>query len=529
MLDALNPFANWLLTYLLHSTALLGAAWLAARRLGDHPALEEKLWKGAFLVALGTATLAVCLPSPRWTVAPAPISLSAPVALSVGGGTVLPETVATSTVATSTVATSAAAPAMPWTVRLLAFAWIPAAGLTLLGLAMSVLALRRRLANRRVLEDGTARRLLDGLLDDAPGVDRRAVRLSASDRLAVPIAFGILRPEICLPTRAVDGLGRAELRAVLGHELAHLTRRDPLWRLLTRLAAGALLQPLHLLAARRLERLAEVLADDWAVDRTLGGATLARSLAEVAGWTLDRRRPALAVGMTDGANLEQRVRRLLDRDVDRRPAPRATFAVLVGVLLLGGLAAPRFDAAPLPQDSAPPEEVEVENIDPAWDTAAEQEWDEAEQEWDDEARRRDRDMAVEARERAHEQRERARAERERTREGRERARAEMERTREDRGRLREVLEAEREALHRVREEEHRLQSDELRAQEEALRTQAEELRTQAEELRSQADELREQALRRQEELQRRREQETELERERARQEAARREGEGEDS
>ncbi len=53
---------SWLLTYALHSTLLLGLAWLLTRRLVESPARREQLWKAALVGGLVTATLQTALP-----------------------------------------------------------------------------------------------------------------------------------------------------------------------------------------------------------------------------------------------------------------------------------------------------------------------------------------------------------------------------------------------------------------------------------------------------------------------------------
>src|SRR5947208_6806276 len=47
----------WLLTYLIHSTVLLGAAWLVTRRRRLEPAASDLLWKVALLASLVTGTI----------------------------------------------------------------------------------------------------------------------------------------------------------------------------------------------------------------------------------------------------------------------------------------------------------------------------------------------------------------------------------------------------------------------------------------------------------------------------------------
>src|SRR2546426_11572527 len=47
----------WLLTYLIHSTVLLGIAWLVTRRRRLEPAASDLLWKVALLASLVTGTI----------------------------------------------------------------------------------------------------------------------------------------------------------------------------------------------------------------------------------------------------------------------------------------------------------------------------------------------------------------------------------------------------------------------------------------------------------------------------------------
>src|SRR5512145_1994351 len=47
----------WLLTYLIHSTVLLGLAWLVTRQFRLEPAASDLLWKVALLASLVTGTI----------------------------------------------------------------------------------------------------------------------------------------------------------------------------------------------------------------------------------------------------------------------------------------------------------------------------------------------------------------------------------------------------------------------------------------------------------------------------------------
>ena len=48
----------WGLTYLVHSTLLIGAVWLIARRLADRPLALDRLWKLALVGGVVTASIA---------------------------------------------------------------------------------------------------------------------------------------------------------------------------------------------------------------------------------------------------------------------------------------------------------------------------------------------------------------------------------------------------------------------------------------------------------------------------------------
>src|SRR5437762_4296974 len=72
----------WLLTYLIHSTVLLGVAWLVTRPRRLEPAARELLWKVALVAGLVTGTiqsrLALSTPA-AVTLPPATLPQAAPV------------------------------------------------------------------------------------------------------------------------------------------------------------------------------------------------------------------------------------------------------------------------------------------------------------------------------------------------------------------------------------------------------------------------------------------------------------------
>lgn len=194
-------------------------------------------------------------------------------------------------------------------------------GLGVLGLLGWVLVARRRLV-RAVGEARPARARVAALAPDS--------RVLEHPQLG-PLAFGLGRGVIVLPSDVIDTLSDEELACVLAHERAHLERRDP-WLALGVSLVVALVWPLLpvWLAAARIRQLIELAADERA---------LARNRVRTYGQTLiklaDRVTPrlSLAAGLHLGSfsRLHGRVAALRHRS--RLPAP-VQLACVTGVAAL---------------------------------------------------------------------------------------------------------------------------------------------------------------------------------------------------
>ena len=353
----------WMLTYLLHSTLLLGLAWLVSKPLSRWSvAAEETVWKLALVGALCTASLQLAAGwqplAGQWKLAD--LGGVAAVAAQTENVPARAETIPSLTMTshavrakndlpvTPGVELTAAAPVrtLPSAAALILGVWALGALVLLAAFGRSFLRLGQRLRGRPRIVGGTIHAQLRELAAEA-GLDG-AVRLSCSSRVPVPVALGIRRPEICVPPRALAGLTDEQQEGMLAHELAHLARRDPFWLVLRQVIACALFfQPLNWVARRRLREISEMLSDEWAVARTGRPLSLAGCLAEVAGWSVGT--PALPVpGMADRpSSLGRRIRRLLDETRSpENPARRAWLAAAMGVLVIAvAAAAPAVSAA----------------------------------------------------------------------------------------------------------------------------------------------------------------------------------------
>ena len=359
----------WLLTYAVHSTLLIGAVWLLVRRgvLRSHH-LQDTFWKAALIGGLLTATAQTALGiRPLGTVAIQPAASpasAAPSPAAAGTPTAMPmpeRALRQRPTAAAVLTSPTAAPPFPIGQAML-WLWVGLAVLCLLQLLIARMRLSWRIGPREPLT-GSPLDVHVAALCRAAGI-RRPIRLTAAAGLASPIALG--RSEICVPRAVLTDLDPAQQRSVLAHELAHLTRFDPLWLTAACVIERAFFfQPLNRIARRGMQEAAEYLCDDWAVVRTGSGLTMARSLVKVAEWMQTTALPLPLSGMAETpSQLVARVKRLVDdRETGQRrrrwqvPAAFAvvgiTAVMVPGVRPIAPAAAPP-PAAPAAQDTTRP-------------------------------------------------------------------------------------------------------------------------------------------------------------------------------
>lgn len=141
------------------------------------------------------------------------------------------------------------------------------------------------------------------------GID--AVDVHATDDLRTPATVGIRFPVVLVP-RTLLSADVTTLRAVLGHELAHVRRRDAAWSLVLEAVRLPLcFHPLSALMARRLAAAREEACDELVAGPLVPRRAYVRALVDVAR-SLGRARPPLLVaGVFSHHSLEDRVMRLL--------------------------------------------------------------------------------------------------------------------------------------------------------------------------------------------------------------------------
>ena len=360
--DALASIAGLGLTFLIHATVLLLAVW-AIERLGwlREPAWAEWAWRvalfGAF-VSVAVEALPRAAPqtsamqrqeaiadvqAPEAFVQTASLDRSAVPGPANAGVPQAPPAPRASTEAAS------AQGAAPFAVR--APDALIVALLLLWALGSAILSLRVLRQSRGVLHL-RARLLRDGETPSAALRDMlqdlaREMRVREPVMRILPgLAGPLVLPGAILLPRWTEALDPRQRRAMLAHELAHLYRRDPLWRPLQRLACVPLFfHPLACTAVRRLEALAETLCDRSAAERSGGGRPLGECLAECLARSAASKTPrsagwALAMAEHD-AGIVSRVKDLLENPQMKMSSIPARWRwTAAGVALLALLALP---------------------------------------------------------------------------------------------------------------------------------------------------------------------------------------------
>ncbi len=232
--------------------------------------------------------------------------------------------------------------------------WAVGFVIVLARLALGTLRMRRITRDAECLTDyhwSALTNRLRGQLDL-----REHISLYASEEIAMPVTWGVLRPVIVMPADANDWSGEWR-RIVLLHELAHIKRRDCLTQMLANWACALYwFNPLVWFAAQRLRVERELACDDCVLEVGTRASDYASYLVEIAK-SFDAVEPAtpVTVGMAC-SQLESRVRAILDPALKRGNLSRSRKAALALALAcaLLPLASLQATSQAIPKPPAPP-------------------------------------------------------------------------------------------------------------------------------------------------------------------------------
>lgn len=137
------------------------------------------------------------------------------------------------------------------------------------------------------------------------------VRVTRSSEARVPHTLGSRRPMIVLPEAFCTGANEAALLSVIGHEMAHVARRDFLSNLVCELVALPIsFNPLTFLIKKEIDRARELACDELVTTHVLAPRVYARSLLWAADVTSEHSSQAFMLSMFDAQILEERIMRL---------------------------------------------------------------------------------------------------------------------------------------------------------------------------------------------------------------------------
>src|SRR5256714_9215439 len=317
----------WLISYFAHSTLLIAATWVATRKIPSRfDRLSEVVWRLAFVLPVATALAQPFLGIPAGEVGSAGLEYAPPAM------------------------TVTAVPSPLWLVVAAVWIAVAVAGLTQLWLLHR--SLRRMLAGRGLLCGPRG--------DSITSIVGKSIRVSVVDALPVPLA---LTTEICLPEWVAQRMEPDEFRAVVAHEVAHVKRRDAVWRRAAAIVCRVFFfQPLNWLTAARLRELSECICDEEAIGMTRSTLPLASALERVASRRL--RTPAhLAVvpAMDAGQSFTvHRVMRILSTSelAQRHVGAGPRSALALAVSAVGFVVAPKIS---LPEIAFQPYTINAED------------------------------------------------------------------------------------------------------------------------------------------------------------------------
>ncbi len=302
---------EWLLNYWVHSTLLVGLALITTRlpvvRNSDW---QDITWKIALVGGLVTATAHTFSPwgSPLHInfTAPEPVENHQPIISSTPSNLAVPVAVQSKQpLPLVPAARTESALTSGLTIMESAFLiWSLASGFLLVRLYRQVTLEQRTLARRKQLADSETAHWRARL----PDLDR--VIISTTDAINSPLVT--LRGEIVLPME-FEKLSLDQQVAAIAHELGHIKRRDPLWRLMAEISCCLLfIQPLNFIVKQYLSRVAETLADQRSVAFGACAKSLATALATFAEHSR-RSAPIAACQMVSRrSHLPERIQNLLE-------------------------------------------------------------------------------------------------------------------------------------------------------------------------------------------------------------------------
>lgn len=342
--------AIWIVSTLIKGTLLLLGAILVATALRRASAAVRHLVWGTVIASLLVLPIVSAVLPWRLSIVPLPIAAAPRATLNSGtptlpsptgapaesprepGASLVPSGKVAAPATTAPAAPSVSARLNPATLFVtLLLVWALGAVYLLGRLLLGALVLGRVVRRGRALDTPEWRR---PLLEAADRLAlERLPRLVMSDRLPMPFTCGVWHPAIVLPIEAAEWDDRRR-RAVLFHELAHLTRYDLVANAFGQVAAAVYwFHPLVWMAVRKLRVESERACDDLVLGVGTRASEYADHLLQIVCRAARSRTPAVALPMAQRHEFEGRMLAILERVARREPASWRHGALLATLAL----------------------------------------------------------------------------------------------------------------------------------------------------------------------------------------------------
>jgi len=170
------------------------------------------------------------------------------------------------------------------------------------------------------------------------------IPILGSPKVQAPATLGARRPVIIVPIALLDSSEPMLLEAVIGHEMAHIKRRDFSCNLIYELLYLPIsFHPAAALVKRRIAQTRELACDELVTEQLLGAVDYARALVTVASRVTGPGRPGYTLGVFTADNLEERIMKLTEtKSRHGERAERVIMALSAFLLLLTGAAASAY-------------------------------------------------------------------------------------------------------------------------------------------------------------------------------------------
>jgi TonB family protein len=175
------------------------------------------------------------------------------------------------------------------------------------------------------------------------------VEIASTSRIAGPLTVGFLRRTLLVPYDFMETAEASDVEAALGHELAHMRRRDFAKNVLYELISLPVsYHPMTRWLKAQIRQSRELVCDAMAAEFVTTRELYARSLLRLASMMLNQRHTVNihAIGIFDANILERRIMSLMTNRRETKGLLRVGFAaacVLVGVATCGSALALRLD------------------------------------------------------------------------------------------------------------------------------------------------------------------------------------------